>query len=152
MSGLVRLCGSGGGLLIGIDLKKDVALLEAAYNDSRRVTDEFNLNLLRRINRVLDANFDVTAFKHRAVYNQELGRIELYLVSQREQTVEVEGQTFHFAAGENCCTEYSHKYDIDGFAELARSAGLTLKQCWTDERQMFAVLYFQIPADSTTPK
>ncbi len=117
-------CGTGGGLLIGIDLKKDVATIEAAYNDRLGVTAEFNRNLLRRVNRELGADFDLDQFEHRARYNPQLGRVETSLVSRRAQDVTIDEQQFEFAAGEPIWTEYSHKYTIAEFAAIAASAGL----------------------------
>src|SRR6202035_436143 len=102
---ITRMCGTGGGLLIGIDLKKDAATIEAAYNDWLGVTAEFNLNLLRRINRELGADFDLDQFFHRARYNGELGRVEIYLVSRRAQAVTIGGETIEFNPGESICTE-----------------------------------------------
>ena len=138
------LCGTGGGLLIGIDLKKDVSIIEAAYNDRCGVTADFNLNLLRRINRELGADFDLKQFDHLAYYNEEFGRVELYLVSQCDQTVSVGDKTFEFASGEAIRTEYSHKYIVDEFAATAAEVGLTLRRRWTDEQQLFAVLHFAV--------
>jgi L-histidine N-alpha-methyltransferase len=131
--------GSGGGLLIGTDLRKDPAVLEAAYDDAQGVTAAFNKNLLRRINRELGADFDLRAFDHRAIYDQEHGRIEMLLVSREAQTVRVAGRRFHFAAGEAIHTEYSHKYTIDGFHELAATAGWRAEGVWMDEKAWFAV-------------
>jgi L-histidine Nalpha-methyltransferase len=141
---ITGLCGTGGGLLIGIDLQKDPATIEAAYNDSRGVTAQFNLNLLRRINRELGANFDLAQFVHWAVYNPKHGRVEMYLESRRAQAVEVGGEIVEFAQGERICTEYSHKYTIDGFAATAAVAGLTLRRAWTDKRGYFAVLHLAV--------
>lgn len=141
---IASLCGTGGGLLIGIDLQKDTATLEAAYNDAEGVTAEFNLNLLRRINRELGGNFDIDEFEHRAVYNREAGRMEMSLVSQSDQKVTVAGESFSFSAGEATCTEYSHKYTVDGFADIAAKVGLTLRRHWTDRTHKFAVLHFAI--------
>ena len=141
---IAALCRAGGGLLIGVDLKKNPAILEAAYNDAKGVTAEFNLNILNRINRELDGEFDVDQFEHQAVYNDEKGRVEIYLVSQCDQTIAVGDESFEFADGETICTEYSHKYTIDGFAELAAEVGLTLHRHWTDDRQLFAVLHFVV--------
>jgi dimethylhistidine N-methyltransferase len=141
---IARLCGRGGGLVIGIDLKKDVSTIDAAYNDARGVTAQFNLNLLRRINRELEADFDLEQFSHRAAYNAQLGRVEIYLVSRRDQTVRVDGEPIDFAAGETISTEYSHKYSIDEFAGLAAAVGLTLRRSWTDPRRYFAVLHFAV--------
>ena len=141
---IAPLCGTGGGLLIGIDLQKDVDIIESAYNDAKGVTAQFNLNLLSRINRELDGEFDVDQFEHQAVYNDEMGRVEIYLVSQCDQTATVGDESFEFADGETICTEHSHKYTIDGFAELAAEVGLTLHRHWTDDRQLFAVLHFVV--------
>jgi dimethylhistidine N-methyltransferase len=141
---IARLCGKDGGLLIGIDLKKEPALIEAAYNDSLGVTARFNLNLLCRINRELKADFDVGRFSHQARYNRELGRIEMYLASNAAQCVSIAGQTFAFAAGETISTEYSHKYTVDEFAAIAAAAGLELHQKWTDDDGYFAVLHFAV--------
>jgi dimethylhistidine N-methyltransferase len=138
------LCGTGGGLLIGIDLKKEPHVIEAAYNDAQGVTAEFNLNLLHRINRELDADFDLDEFQHIAKYNQELGRVEIGLVSARDQVVTIDGESIEFAAGEGVNTEYSHKYEIEQFAEYAATAGLSLHKHWTDERKQFAVLHFAV--------
>jgi dimethylhistidine N-methyltransferase len=141
---LAAMCGAGGGLLIGIDLQKDPAVIEAAYNDARGVTAEFNLNILRRINRELGADFNLRQFLHRAVYDAALGRIEMRLVSTRPQCVTLGSHRFEFAPGEAIVTEYSHKYTIDGFAAMAAYAGLTLRQTWTDDRTRFAVLHFAL--------
>jgi len=142
LENIADLAGEGGGLLIGIDLKKDRAVLEAAYNDSRGVTARFNLNLLERINRELGADFEVSQFAHRAIYNESAGRVELYLESLGEQVVRLDGQEFEFAAGERICTEYSHKYEMEDFSRRAAHAGLVLRDRWLDDQQRFAVLYF----------
>lgn len=139
---IAALAGAGGGLLIGVDLDKDTATLEAAYDDARGVTAQFNLNLLRRINRELDGTFNLHKFAHRAVYNRAAGRIEISLVSRCRQVAEVAGRPFEFAPGDAILTEYSHKYTIDGFADMAAGAGLALRRSWTDEHQRFAVLHF----------
>jgi dimethylhistidine N-methyltransferase len=141
---MATMCGTGGGMLIGIDLKKDVRIIEAAYNDALGVTAEFNLNLLARINRELGADFDVDAFDHRATYNPERGRIEMYLVSRRDQLATVGGMSFEFVEGEVICTEHSHKYTVDEFARLAATAGFALRREWTDRDRYFAVLHFAI--------
>ena len=141
---IVTLCGCGGGLLIGIDLQKDVDVIEAAYNDARGVTADFNLNLLSRINRELDGNFDLDSFAHRAIYNCDQHRVELSLLCNRPQTVTIGDRQFQFDAGEAIGTEHSHKYTVDGFAELASSAGLTLHRHWTDDDNLFAVLHLVV--------
>lgn len=147
---IAKLCGRGGGLLIGIDLRKDAAVLEPAYNDASGVTAAFNLNLLKRANRELDANFDTESFQHLATYNEAEGRIEMYLESQVEQTVQIEDHCFDFTKGERICTEYSHKYTIEEFAEMAAEAGLTLRRQWLDEQQYFSVLHFALLDSATT--
>ena len=141
---ITRLCGKDGGLLIGIDLKKNPAVIEAAYNDSSGVTAEFNLNLLCRINRELGADFDLTSFFHQARYNSELGRVEIYLVSHTAQTVTIGNERIEFAADEAICTEYSHKYTVDEFAAIAAAAGLALRKQWMDKNNYFAVLHFVV--------
>jgi dimethylhistidine N-methyltransferase len=138
---IADLIGAGGGLLIGVDLRKDPAVLERAYNDARGVTAAFNLNLLTRINRELGADFDLAAFHHRAIYDQDAGRIEMQLLSAREQTVHIDEHSFSFAAGEVLRTEYSHKYSLESFAGLATAAGLTVRQVWTDRDALFSVQY-----------
>jgi len=131
--------GPRGAALIGIDLQKSPALIEAAYNDAAGVTAAFTLNLLVRLNRELGAGFDLDAFRHRAVYVPEAGRIETFLDSQRDQAVTVHGQTFAFAAGEAMQVEYSHKYTDEGFAGLAARAGLAVVQGWNDPKDWFGL-------------
>lgn len=144
---IASLVGTGGGLVIGIDLKKDTAVLEAAYNDAAGVTAEFNKNLLKRINRELDADVAVEGFEHRAVYDDDAGRISISLVAEEQQSVVIAGEAIDFAAGEAIHTEYSHKYTVEGFAELAATAGLQLRKAWTDPQQWFAVLHLVVVAD-----
>ncbi|MEX0599302.1 MAG: L-histidine N(alpha)-methyltransferase [Rhodothermales bacterium] len=138
-----RVAGPDGGLLIGVDLRKDVSLLEAAYNDERGVTAAFNLNLLRRTNRELGATFELDTFRHEAVYDAEEGRIEMHLVSLAEQCVRIADRTVHFDEGERIHTEYSYKYTLDGFADLAAAAGLAVRRVWTDEANLFSVQYLE---------
>ena len=142
-----KLCRPHGGLLIGIDLQKDVTVIEAAYNDRQGITDQFNLNLLVRANRELDADFEVDQFRHRAFYDAEQHRVDISLVSETCQTVTIAGEQFKFSAEEAIHTEYSHKYTIESFAILARQAGLSLVKYWTDDRRYFAVLYFCVGED-----
>jgi dimethylhistidine N-methyltransferase len=140
---VARLCGPDGGLLIGVDLRKDPAVIERAYNDPERVTAEFNLNLLARINRECGADFDLSAFRHQALFDGQYGRIEMRLVSTRAQTVRIPGVgggiEIAFAEGEFITTEYSYKYDPRHFSELVKAAGWSIERGWTDERQWFAV-------------
>lgn len=147
---MAEQAGPGGGLLIGTDLRKDPAVLEAAYNDAQGVTAEFNLNLLRRINRELGANFRLDAWRHRAIYDQELGRIEMLLVSREDQTIEVAGRRFEVTRGEAIRTEYSHKYAIEGFVRMAGKAGFEPVKVWTDPQQLFAVHLLHV--GSTPPR
>ena len=131
--------GPGGAMLIGVDLEKDRALLEQAYNDAAGVTAEFNLNLLVRLNRELGADFDLDAFRHEAVWDEAAGRIEMRLVSTRAQTVHVVGHDFAFAPGEILVTEYSHKYSLEGFRRLAEANGFAVARVWTDPAALFSV-------------
>jgi dimethylhistidine N-methyltransferase len=131
--------GPGGAMLIGVDLAKDREVLERAYNDAAGVTAEFNLNLLLRLNRELGANFDVRAFRHEAVWDEEHGRIEMRLVSTRPQRVRVAGHTFQFARDEVLVTEYSHKYSLASFRALAEGNGFAVARTWTDPGQLFSV-------------
>ncbi len=132
-------------MLIGVDLKKDPAVLNAAYNDAAGVTAAFNLNLLERINRELDANFDLRAFEHHAGYVERRGRIEMHLRSLRDQEVRVAGRNIHFAAGESIHTENSYKYSVDEFRELAARSRWQMTHTWFDERALFSV-YLLKPA------
>jgi dimethylhistidine N-methyltransferase len=135
--------GPGSGLLIGVDLRKDAAILHAAYNDAAGVTAAFNLNLLRRINRELGADFDLDAFAHDARWLDGPGRIEMHLVSRIDQTVRIAGRTFRFAAGESIHTEDSHKYTIDGFRKLAADAGWQAEAVWTDAAALFSIHFLR---------
>ena len=126
-------------MLVGVDLKKDANLLHAAYNDSRRVTAAFNLNLLARINRELGADFDLKRFAHYAFYNAGLGRIEMHLVSLAPQSVRLGRHRFAFDAGESIHTENSYKYSVEEFRALAAEAGFTGKKVWLDRKGLFAL-------------
>jgi dimethylhistidine N-methyltransferase len=139
-----RLCGHSGGLIIGVDLQKAPEILEAAYNDSAGVTAQFNLNLLVRANRELGADFNLTRWRHRAIYNQTLGRIEMHLLSKGEQQVHLGGHEFRFAANEKIITEYSYKHTIPGFTALASAVGFRLSRTWTDPQHLFAVFHFVV--------
>lgn len=141
-----REVGPGGAMLIGVDLVKDRAVLERAYNDAAGVTAAFNLNLLVRLNRELGADFDVGAFRHLAVWDEAAARIEMRLVSSREQRVRVAGRQFDFAAGEALVTEYSHKYTLQAFRALAEDAGFAVAQTWTDAAGLFSVQLLEVPA------
>jgi dimethylhistidine N-methyltransferase len=135
-----RLLGEGAAFLVGIDLVKDPAVLTAAYDDALGVTAAFNKNLLARINRELGGDFDLDAFAHRAVWNDAESRIEMHLMSLRDQTVRVAGREFAFRAGETLHTENSCKFTIDRFAAMARAAGWTLEQHWVSPDPAFGVV------------
>ena len=135
------VAGAGGAMLVGVDLKKDLARLHAAYNDAQGVTAAFNMNLLARINRELGGDFDLNAFEHHAFYDETKGRIEMHLRSLRAQSVAIAGHVFHFAAGETLHTENSCKYSVAEFQQLAREAGYTPQHCWVDDARLFSVHY-----------
>jgi L-histidine N-alpha-methyltransferase len=141
-----RLCGSDGALLIGVDLKKEPAIIERAYNDAAGVTAAFNLNLLRRINRECGADFDLGGFVHHAPYDEVNGRIEMRLVARHAQTVRIGGEVpdgrrsaVDFMPGEHIVTEYSHKYAPAEFTSLAARGGWRVERFWTDEREWFGM-------------
>ncbi len=138
------LCGTDGGLLIGVDLKKDRLTLERAYNDALGVTARFNLNLLTRINRSFGAGIRQDKFRHHAFYNEEFGRIEMHLVSLVEQTIQLNGTTFALQEGEHIVTEHSYKYSLEEFARLAERSGWAVKRLWTDAANLFSVHYLAV--------
>ncbi|MEW4451500.1 L-histidine N(alpha)-methyltransferase [Bremerella sp. JC817] len=144
LSNIAQLCGQQGGLLIGIDLKKDPEVLEKAYNDSDGVTAEFNLNLLRRMRNELDAKIDLNAFDHHAFYNPAKSRVEMHLRSRIDQAIHLGDESVRLKAGELIHTENSHKYSIDGFAKMASEVGWTLRRSWTDANRYFAVLHLVV--------
>ena len=131
----------GGAAIVGVDLKKDPAILEAAYNDSQGVTAEFNLNVLRRINEELDADFDLSAFEHRAIYNEGAGRIEMNLVSRRHQTVNISGEIIDFRKDESILTECSYKFTCEEFVAMVAQAGFEVETVWTDKDRLFSVQF-----------
>ncbi len=139
LSSVRAMLSAEGQFLIGFDLVKSEDILVPAYDDAAGVTAEFNLNLLKRINRELSGTFDPEAFAHEARWNAADGRIEMHLVSQTKQTVGVNGDSFTFQKGETIHTENSRKFRLDGFESLAGQAGWTFKKIWTDERGYFAV-------------
>ena len=135
------VCRLGGGLLIGVDLKKDPRVLHRAYNDSQGVTAAFNLNLLERINRDLNCDFRPDWFQHYAFYNPGESRVELHLVSLREQTVHLDNVVIPFVEGESIWTESSYKFNVDEFEQMAVAAGFKVERAWTDKQQWFSVQY-----------
>ena len=134
-----------GGDLIGIDLLKPIDTLIAAYDDEAGVTAAFNKNLLARLNKQLNANFNLDHWVHEAYFNDKLARIEMHLVSAIDQTIIIADRCFNFPAGKSIHTENSHKYSIQSFSDIAARCGLRLQQHWTDSKGLFATCYF-IPA------
>ena len=137
------MMGENGGALVGVDTHKSTDRLNAAYNDSQGVTAKFNRNVLRRLNEVMDAEFEEDSFRHHAFYNTEVRRIEMHLVSERKQSVRCNGGTVEFALGETLHTESSYKYTAQSFAALVEAAGLKLAQSWMDADELFSVHYLE---------
>jgi dimethylhistidine N-methyltransferase len=144
LQGVSETVGQGGGLLIGVDMKKEPEILIRAYDDNAGVTAAFNLNLIERINQELGGNFDVSAFKHQALYNHVQGRIELHLVSLKQQTVHIQNFDFSFDINETIHTENSYKYHIKEFSSLAERAGFTTVKSWVDENKLFSIHYLKV--------
>ncbi len=143
LSQMADQCSTSGGVLIGVDLLKPVQILIDAYNDSEGVTARFNLNLLHRLNTELGADFDLSQFRHEAVFNEFESRIEMHLFSKIAQDVCLDGVRFRFKEGESILTEYSHKYSLESFSELALAAGLQIEKVWTDPDTLFSVQYLK---------
>ncbi|MBY6037718.1 L-histidine N(alpha)-methyltransferase [Fictibacillus nanhaiensis] len=134
----------GGGLLIGVDMKKDHAVLNAAYNDKKGITRKFNLNLLNRLNRELLANFQLEHFSHHAFYHGEKGRIEMHLVSLKDQRITIGNEEITFKEGETIHTENSYKFTIKEFQDIVIECGFTPKKVWCDERKWFSMHYLEV--------
>ncbi len=134
-----RTLGAGAWLLVGVDLRKDPAILIPAYDDAEGVTAAFNLNLLHRLNREAAANFDVAGFRHLAIWNEAESRIEMHLQSMRAQTVRLAGVEIGFAEGETIHTENSAKHSVTGFQTLASNAGWHPRKVWTDQDRLFSI-------------
>lgn len=132
-----------GGILIGIDLHKSSRTLEAAYNDDQGVTARFNLNILNHVNALTNADFDPASFSHHAFYNEKKQRIEMHLVSKRDQVVNVGDTSIGFERGETIHTENSYKYTLEKFREVTRDGGFAIRSSWYDDRDMFAVHYLE---------
>ncbi|MDG2336199.1 MAG: L-histidine N(alpha)-methyltransferase [Myxococcota bacterium] len=142
---MARQAGSGGGVLIGVDLRKDSQVLERAYDDARGVTAQFDLNLLVRMNRELGADFPLDDFRHTARWEPDLGRVEMRLVCKAACRVDIAGHAFDFSAGEYIHTESAYKYDVGEFASLATKAGLSPQTVWTDDSKKFSIHYLTVP-------
>ena len=141
---LAELAGGDGGLVIGVDLRKDPRIIERAYNDRGGVTAQFNLNLLARANHELGADFILKNWRHDAVYNAVEGRIEMYLISGVQQAVRIGDRVFPFGRGEKILTEHSYKHTPEGFTRLAGNAGFAFEKLWTDDAKLFGVFYFSV--------
>lgn len=138
-----ELVGENGGLLIGVDLQKDKSTLDAAYNDKEGITALFNLNVLHHVNKLLDSNINVDLFEHIAFYNEEHCRIEMHLECKENHQCDLnEFGTLDFFKSERIHTEYSYKYTIESFSQLARQAGLKLQDYWLDDDAYFSVQYY----------
>lgn len=136
--------GHDGAMVLGVDRSKDVRTLEAAYNDARGVTAEFNLNVLARLNRALDADFDLSRWRHLAFFNAAASRIEMHLESLGAQSVTIAGERVSFAAGDTIWTESSYKYDLDALRVVVAAAGFGVTRLWTDTRKLFWVAYLNV--------
>jgi dimethylhistidine N-methyltransferase len=144
LANCAQILGPGADMLIGVDLKKESATLDAAYNDRAGVTAAFNLNLFERINRELDGDLDLDSFEHFAFYSESKGRVEIYIRSLADQHATIAGRRFAFAAGELVHTEYSYKYGVDEFRALAARAGFRPIDTWTDPADLFSVHYLRL--------
>jgi dimethylhistidine N-methyltransferase len=143
LSGCYSLLGAGGGMVVGVDLKKDPDILHDAYNDADGATAAFTLNLLQRMNREIDGDFDIGRFSHEAFYNASAGRIEIYIRSLMNQIVGVAGRRIAFAADERIHVEYSYKYTIEEFQRLAARAGFSPSAVWTDRNNLFSLHFLK---------
>ncbi|MGQ0714429.1 MAG: L-histidine N(alpha)-methyltransferase [Gemmatimonadaceae bacterium] len=141
---IARVVGPGGGLMLGVDLRKDPVILHAAYNDTDGVTAAFNRNALVRLNREFDATFVIDRFRHYAYYNPVANRVEMHLVSLDSQEVTVDGERIHFDQGEPIWTESSYKYSPAELGDCAREAGFGLRRMWCDRRRWFMVGFFEL--------
>jgi dimethylhistidine N-methyltransferase len=140
---VAKIIGKNGGMLIGVDLKKDRKTLEAAYNDAKGITAEFNLNILTHINNKLYSNFDANKFRHFAFYNEKESRIEMHLLSNKEQKVRLNGFSLHIKKDENILTEYSYKYSVEEFAQLVSDI-FEVRKIWTDKNNFFSIQYLRV--------
>lgn len=145
LQNIARVCGPGGGLLLGLDLKKDVEILEAAYDDAKGVTAEFIRNILHRMNRELGADFDVDAFRYQAKWNPELSCVEMRLLSTKTQKVHLGESTVAIGEGESILVERSFKYDVEMARQWVAPVGFQIEKVWTDSHSLFSVLYLSLP-------
>lgn len=143
LQGIARAESASGGLLIGVDAKKDSGVLNAAYNDREGLTAKFNLNVLEHLNVLLDGNIRPEHFAHHAFYNATAGRIEMHLRCLQSQVAQLAGQHIEFIENELVHTEYSYKYHPDEFIALAERAGFTINTLWQDPQQWYSLMYFE---------
>lgn len=140
---IAKIIGKNGGIIIGVDLKKDKKTLEAAYNDKRGVTAKFNLNILTHINNEVNSNFDMDKFEHLAFYNEKMGRIEMHLISKEDHRIGLNRTSIHFKKNENILTEYSYKYSVEEFASLVSDL-FEVRKVWTDSDNLFSIQYLRV--------
>jgi dimethylhistidine N-methyltransferase len=139
-----QTCGANGSMLVSVDLKKDLEVLNAAYNDSAGLSEAIALNFLRRMNQEFNADFKINQFQYKGSYNEQLGRMEMKLVSLEKQTVHVGNHCLDFKVGEPISLAYSYKYTLNEFANLAAQAGWEVKQVWTDSQKLFSIQYLTV--------
>ncbi|MCZ6702568.1 MAG: L-histidine N(alpha)-methyltransferase, partial [Ignavibacteria bacterium] len=139
---ITNTCGKNSGLLIGVDLKKEKSVLDAAYNDSKGITAEFNLNILNHINALVNADFDINKFSHHAFFNEKYGRIEMHLTSKENQEVKIDDEVIIFGKDENILTEYSYKYSLEDFKTLVDGI-YDVEKIWMDEDRLFSVQFLR---------
>jgi len=144
MCKVANILGPGGGFLIGFDLQKDTEILNLAYNDPQGITAAFNLNMLTHINKKFHANFQEHQFEHLAYYNQQASRIEMHLISKKNQLVSINGSKIRFLQGESILTEVSYKYTLESFARMALQAGFKVQKSWVDSKNFFSVQYLTV--------
>ncbi len=140
---IAGMIGKNGGMIIGVDLKKDKATLEAAYNDRMGVTAQFNLNILNHINHKTGAGFETKKFHHLAFYNEDAGRIEMHLISNEDQKVRLNGTVIELKENDDITTEYSYKYTLDEFEDLI-SDSFEVRNVWTDRKKLFSIQYIRV--------
>ena len=139
---IANTCGKNSGLLIGVDLKKEKRILDAAYNDRKGITAEFNLNILNHINALVHADFDINKFSHHAFYNEDAGRIEMHLTSKEAQEVNIDDEVITFEKNENILTEYSYKYSLQDFKKLVEGI-YSIEKIWIDDNRLFSVQFLR---------
>lgn len=139
---IANTCGKGSGLLIGVDLKKEKNILDAAYNDNKGITAEFNLNILNHINNLVNADFNINKFSHHAFYNEDMGRIEMHLISRENQEVLIDDKVISFTKGESILTEYSYKYSLQNFEKLVEDI-YDVEKIWIDDNRLFSVQFLR---------